>query len=282
MEECILFDESLFGDEPVFKKVPVSDLNFWVSRLVSFPSYRPMFLAEIVELCKEYCLDPVFRKSFLENAWKRKSVLVHRLYQKGFLEFSEIKPFFNIESDYKMCYYFQNELDDFENMIKGKKIPDDYIKHYFSDLSQINELIMFGYPRNSVEYCLKYDDVDTLINLLSNPGFEKCTKAKLSPFEWSICPSSMSFLPVAGHYGSIKCFKHLLFNGHMIDADVCQSVTFGGSTELFHLCFNSSNDMSVFCSYAAKASRFSILRYFLENNISLNSKNDRILIPSFH
>ena len=65
-------------------------------------------------------------------------------------------------------YYFLEEINDLESFLKSK-----------SKLNNIDQLIEHGYIQSSIEYCLKYDVIDSLFHI---DDFHHT--ASWSPFEW--------------------------------------------------------------------------------------------------
>jgi len=92
-------------------------------------------------------------------------------------------------------------------------------------------MIEYGYLPSSIEYHLKYDAIDSFINM-----YDLIPKAKWSPFEWSNKPEYLDLLSFARFFGSIKCFKHLLMKGFEIKENVLSMVVCSGCFDLFHLC----------------------------------------------
>ena len=130
-----------------------------------------------------------------------------------------------------LSYYFWKEIEDFGSFIKSKYKPGGFEETFFENANDIDQLIEYGFLPSSIEYCLKYDVIDSLLNMDDlNP------KAKWSLFEWSNKPEYLDLLSFAGFFGSIKCFKHLLMKGLEIKENVLSMVVCGGCFDLFHLC----------------------------------------------
>jgi len=128
----------------------------------------------------------------------------------------------------------------------------------------------YGFCPSSTEYILKYDDVEKLQSSISVN--QKDFMAKWSPFEWSIKPKSFDLLSFTGHFGSIKCFKHLLLNGFSINDSTLESVIYSGNSDLFRLCYdNGINSFSSLVTTAAQFCRLSLLKFFVQNGAEIDA-----------
>jgi len=267
MEEKILFEKFLFGDG---KEVFIDDIEFCVDRIVMLPKIRPHQLEKAVRLSVEYCQKADFRVKLLEKS-NEYPVFVYQLYKRGILVFEEIEPFLNNEDTFLLCYYFRKEIEDFESFIENKYQPYDIDLSFFENTNDIQEQIEYGFHSSSIEYCLKYDDINILVN------FHKLKQeCKWSPFEWSYKPDYLDFVSFSGFFGSVKCFKYLLMKGFGIDERVLSMVSCSGCFDLFHL---SKKQQSLTAESLYKASEFShipLLVFIFENGFDINSKDSNI------
>jgi len=168
-----------------------------------------------------------------------------------------------------LSYYFRKEIDDFGSFIQCKYMPYGFDQSISNNEDIIDQLIEYGFQPSSIEYCLKYDVIDDLvdINILNQ-------KAIWSPFEWSSKPEYLDLLSFSGFFGSIKCFKHLLLKGFKMNENTRSMVVCGGCLDLFHLCqippiFTPEN--------VCRASEFchlSLLTFMSENGTVINSKDN--------
>jgi len=233
MEEKISFERFLFGEG---NEIRIDDMEFCVDRILELPKIRPHQLQKAVNLSSEYCKLSDFRQRLLEKS-KKCPVLIYQLYKRGILVFEEIEPFLKNDHTFLLSYYFRKEINDFESFIKSKHIYDDIDESFFENENYLDQLIEYGYIQSSIEYCLKYDVLDDLLNI---DNFNQ--EAKWSPFEWSNKPEYLDLLSFSGFFGSIKCFKHLLMKGFEINDNVQSMVVCGGSFDLFHLCQETNID----------------------------------------
>jgi len=249
-----MFEKFLFGDG---NEIMIDDMEFCVDRIVMLPKIRPHQLEKAVYLSIEYCKLAGFRQKLLEKCYECQ-VLIYQLHKKGVIAFREIQPF--LCNSFLLSYYFRKEINDFEGFIKKKIIPFGLDKSFFENISNIDKLIEYGFLPTSIEYCLKYDDIDYLLNIN-----DLNQKAKWSPFEWSKKPEYLDLLSFSGFFGSIKCFKHLLMKGFEIKAKVLSMVVCSGCFEIFHLCQGQQFLSHVSVCKASEFFHLPLLVFMIEN-----------------
>jgi len=267
----MLFEESLFGDNPVFEKTDIFDCTFWVNRIVKLPSLRPFLLEQVVGLCQQYCEHAEFRASLLDQAIDQCPVLVYRLYRLGCLSYEEIGELIIKIRNYSAFYYFRKEIPNFLEFMIEKNKPASLKFDFSLDDHQIDLLIEFGFLPSTIEYCLKYDDIDVLTNNFVQYHLEGTQKAKWSPFEWSKEPKSLFLLSFSSYFGSLHCFKFLLTNGFDVNDQVRLNAVCGGNIDIFHLCFHGISDFSQYQVNACRFNRCSLLNFFMDNGSDYNS-----------
>jgi len=263
--EKIAFEDFLFQDG---KENRTNDLEFCVDRLLMLPKIRPHQLEKAVCLSAEYCQIDSFRKNLLKKI-NDCPVLLYHLYKRGIFRFEEIEPLIKSRSSFIICYYFWKEIDNFDSFIKQKKIPANFDETFIEKGTNIDHLIENGFFPSSIEYYLKYDD----INSISSYNLQGI-KTKWSPFEWSYRPKYLDLLSFSGFFGSIRCFKFLLMSGFGINNAILSMVVCGGCLDLFHLCQEQgslTHNDSVFGS--AIFCQLSILVFMIENGAKLNIRN---------
>ena len=70
--------------------------------------------------------------------------------------------------------------------IGSKIIPHNFDQSFIENPALIDQLVGFGFIPSSIEYCLKYNVIDDLVN------FDVLSKeAKWCPFEWSLKPKCL-------------------------------------------------------------------------------------------
>ena len=262
MKEKISFERFLFGEG---NENAIDDIEFCVDRVVMLPKIRPHQHEKAVIISTEYCNLADFRRKLLEKSNECPS-LIYQLFKRGVLVFGEIDPFLHDRYTFLLSYYFRKEIKDFDSFIKKKYKPKGIDISFFKKENDIDQLIKYGYLQTSIEYCLKYDVIDDLLNMDFNQ------KAKWSPFEWSNKPEYLDLLSFSGFFGSIRCFKHLLMNGFEINVNVLLMVVCSGCFDLFHLC---QDQQSITPDYVCKASEFfrqPLLVFMIENGALINAK----------
>jgi len=100
------------------------------------------------------------------------------LNKRGVFIFDEIEPILKGKDTFLANNHFLEEIKDLGSFLKSK-----------SKLNDIDQLIEHGYIQSSIEYCLKYDVIDSLLNM---DGFHHTTS--WSPFEWSNKPEYLDLL----------------------------------------------------------------------------------------
>ena len=264
----IAFETYLYGDFGYERPENPNDTVFLVDKFIHLPSIRPFFLEKIVEFCIEFCHNSDFRNKLLEKSNKC-PILLYKLFQKGVLSFAEIETHLRNNDSFIVCYYFRKEINDFMGFILEKYKPKELDEGFLENDNDIDDFIEFGFLPSSIEYCLKYDDIDFLRNI--DLLFVK--DAQWSPFEWSLRPDSLKLLPFSGYFGSINCFKHLLLNGFEICEVTRSSIVCSGSFDLFHLCNYEKCFFNEIIFNATKFSQQNMLAFFTENGADINTRN---------
>ena len=301
----VAFDHFLFGDG---EECTINDAEFFADRIVMFPHIRPLQIDKAIRLCIEYCKKEEFRNTLLKKAimfienivlcqtlrdnyhshHEEKEylekypcpVLVYRLFKRGVYSFSEIEPFLENKDSFLLWCYFRKEISDFKNIFEKKKkedyfsfISDEAIDKLIENEYKIDQLIEYGFLPSSIEYCLKYDDIEAIRCLDINDQI-----IHWNPFEWSWKPDCLDLLSVSGFFGSVNCFKYLLLNGHQLDNNVMLSVSCGGDNDIFHLIKEHITFSEDFLYQAAKFCQESLISYFYENRDDINRMEDNGLL----
>jgi len=272
MGKKIDFERFLFGEDSD-NKFEIDDVEFWAEKMITFISLRPLKLEKAIFLCKDYCSDANFKQKLLEDSIYC-PVLIYKLYKKGVYSFNEIEPIIMCEDSFILSHYFYKEIEDFESFIINKAIPSGIDESFLENAIDIDYLIEYGYLPSSIEYCLKYDDLEVFRDF----SLTNMNDAKWSPFEWSCRPDYMDLLSFSGFFGSIRCFKHLLLNGFEINNEVTLSVVCSGSFDLFRLCSGDIFSTEYLCK-ASEFGHFSLITFLYENGTEINAKNYEDMTP---
>jgi len=267
MEKKVLFEKFLFegGNEIV-----IDDIEFCVDRIVMLPKIRPHNLEKAVNISVDYCKLEDFRKKITEKI-SECPVLIYQLHKRGILKFEEIEPFLRSDNAFLECYYFRKEFYDFDSFIRRKPQTYCFDESFLENENDIDQLIEYGYLPSSIEYYLKYDVIDDLLNI-----DDLNQEAKWSPFEWSYEPKHLDLLSFAGFFGSIKCFKHLIINGYNINENIINMVVCSGCLDLFHLCKNQQVlTPEMFC-HSSEFFHIPLLVFFKDNGLNINAKTNDV------
>ena len=261
----------LFGEEQEIIIYDIRDLDYLVERLVSFPSFRPLNLGKSVDICVMYLDNAEFRKKFIEDSIERCPVLLYKLYKLNYFSFLEIDDELGKCKNQLSQIYFRNIGD----CAFDDKIHDILIAY---DQKDINSMMDYGFIPSSIEYCLKYDDIGEFRNIISQSNHFDNIFPHWSLFEWSRRPDSHDLLSFSGFFGSIKCFKQLLMFNFSISHEVQSLVVCSGSLELFHMVNRGCNHFSDHLCLASEFCQMKFIQYFIEEGISINGINNRIMI----
>ena len=271
MEKYNEFERNLFGDEII--EFDIYDVDFWVDRISEFPKIRPLSLdknSAFLTISKKYCENPEFRLKLLKKYYFC-PVLIFKLFKEGVYSIEDIKPIFQNDDSYIFCHYFKKEIGDFQNFIRKK--PQPIISQPIPENDEaIEQLINTGFLPSSIEYCLKYDDIQNLKKIDVSIDYV----LKWSPFEWSYQPENKvmsDLLSFSAFFGSILCFKHLSSNNYKINSTTIESAICGGSLDIINMCFKNASDDCIY--YASYFYRESIVKFYLENGHDINAQKQR-------
>jgi len=209
--------------------------NELINKIIFFIGIRPLKI-------EDYCISIAkinnfaFKNSVIEFGNRKCPKLLFELFKIGWISMDEIEReilkyptilcqmyFYDIHKIFSQENYDYWGVSEFYEE-KYVCAPDDH-KDYKS----------FGFPRNSVQYAIKYDEIDEFKNHCTVTGFDMDQELESNPFEWSEINRFLSLLAFSAHFGSIKCFKFLIMSGvEPIENDL-DSVVFSGNLDIFHV-----------------------------------------------
>lgn len=233
----IQFELSLYDDQETLQHFQIIDYDFWVDRIVTLPSYRPLMLKKAVDYASMYCKSSVFKEKLLKISSRLCPVLLHRLFHRGVLSIDEIIPWMRGEKSFILGYYFRSQIKDFKNYIMRQQGKSQYRRSDFQNEKAVDDMIEYGFVQQSIEYILKYDCVEDLHDYLSINTDPNRNNWSWSPFEWCRYPNNnvhSDLLTFSGIFGSAKCFRVLLINGYPINDSVRDAAYRGGNNEIIH------------------------------------------------
>jgi len=258
MDEKIEFEYSLYRDGTPEHIKEIDDIDFVISTLVNLSILRPHKFELIFDLHRKYSERNGFREKFLEKALNQNSNFVNILIDKNIYCTNDIEHYYNTENQI-------GKLIDLSNEIAQIDIPESDICQSTFDLTEC--LIQTDYPPGTIEYCLKYDDINGIHRIYQDPSFFQ-DKANIIGVE-NIMNLDFNLLGFCGFFGSVHCFKFLLEKKLFIIGQlVIECVVCGGSIEVFRLCLQSI-DISFFVSklliLSSCYNNLDILHYLYDN-----------------
>ncbi|EAX84684.1 hypothetical protein TVAG_551660 [Trichomonas vaginalis G3] len=102
--------------------------------------------------------------------------------------------------------------------------PEEYIDKNLDEIYQI-------YPKQTINYCLFWDDAQTLECLALLPKFK--FNVRLS--------NGLNLLDTAAMFGSEKCFEYLLANNAKVTQKTLENAFFGNNCRILEICCESFN-----------------------------------------
>jgi len=271
--DLISYEKLLFSDSPALEMEMVDDYGFVINRIVTFISLRPFFLDKTIRLIQKYCVNPQFKEELVANVSLSCPLIIHRLVGLGVIEQNEIRRYFNMKDHFMLCCYFRKSITDFRKIIEKMGWNENVDLFLENDDKAIDEMIEYGFPLGSLEYSLKFDDIDLLKKLLEDPDFFEYNGVDWNPFEWSLKPKQFDPLSITSHFGSIRCFKYLTLCGHEIKAYHIEQAIYSGSLEIFSICFSQSSKLIRYFCKAVEYCQYQFVDYFFDRISDINEKD---------
>ena len=161
--------------------------------------------------------------------------LYHLLYTKGLISMKTIKSKINnADIEFAFCkelhkkpthWYYETEFE-----INNDKVYSDILE--------------YGYPSDSIEFAIKYDDIDRLQDIASSPGFNFSMKLRNNMNDTIFIAGRLTPIMLAAACGSLECFKFLALSGAETDTNLAKCSVIGGNTEIVRLCEQLKCDFS--------------------------------------
>jgi len=273
MDELILIEKNLFGDNPDFDNLVTDNYDFLVNRLLRLPKYRPFLIEKVVSYCSRMLHIDSFKALLINESVFAMPIIIRRLYEMNMIDFSLINGIINGKGSFEFCFYFINEIQGFRDLMNNHFPNRKFDQLHYLSIKDIELMIKYGFTPSSIEYSLKYDDITSLQEKMINPnGFENYF-IKHTSFEWSKCQSCKDALSFAGFFGSIHCFKYLILNGFTIKESVAVNAVCSGSHEIFHLCLPYLPKLSILLNKASEFGYLPIIEYLVEQKVEINRNN---------
>jgi len=269
-KEQFVVEKKLYGESPVFEYIEIQKMDFLVNIFSIYPKLRPLHLEKFVFFCSYYLKDSYMRKIVLEKVFIVCPTLIQRLYRINGFTKEEIQESLEFHRSKFLCLFFKNDIEvDYSGFSESDA--------QYSDDTELDSLIQFGFLKSSIEFCLKYDLFEEIDKrMINNHNKREC---EWSPFEWSEEPKSLDFLSFSGFFGSLKCFKVLLLSGFVINDQVVCSVVCSSSMGLFNLVFHQYKTNISLLHEASRFFNLSIIEYLVNHKADVNAKNDDDYAP---
>ena len=116
------------------------------------------------------------------------------------------------------------------------------------------EVYKYGYKRNSIEYAIKYDDMNSIIKMSAQTNF----------FNHRI-GGTKSLLDFAAYHGSVEAFNFFISNNLPITESTYDAAIIGGNKEILQKCSLQNNSSSQYRNYAFITNSIMFGRYELTN-----------------
>ena len=142
-------------------------------------------------------------------------------------------------------YGIFSNFDSFKNFAINLK---NYVNMFdFSELKHVNlwrQIMQFGYLKNSLEYVLKYDDIDSFKQIALTSDFDCDKTVKIGSTESYVFSENISISDFCAFHGSINCFRYIILNyGGMITEKTCNYAMMGGNIETIQLCIHNIKNL---------------------------------------
>lgn len=183
--------------------------------------------------------------NLLENLYEKSASYFQHLHQLVVYilpEIAEHKPKLLKKINELYLSEFKDELcEDWASTFES------YQANNWSLLKEIRE---YEYPRNSLYYAIKVDNVDMFQEISSDPQFQYDQTVPTSFFQITTLSHRPTLIQMAAVYGSIKCFKFLMLNGSKPELyskppyTLMQCAILGGNMEIIHILEQQKVDLS--------------------------------------
>jgi len=265
IEQAILFQQNLFGNEPLLKMESIEGMDsiFVLQTIGSLIKFRPFLFSQIVDFLAQCCTNVIFKDYIIKNWININRALVFRLFKMGVYSIKEVQTNLMFEFSTLTYMYFKDYISDISEYFDILDFDQDLFDKYIG--KDIEFLINHGFEKDSLEYVLKFDILDSLESIMIEFNFQSLMYAEWSPFEWSFPLNYLDILSFASYFGSVKCAKYLLMNSYPITSDSLNSVVCSGNFELFHMYSCVNHSFNILIHNSILFCQKDIILYFFEN-----------------
>ena len=232
-----------------FKSLDFYFSYFIIREIFHFVSLRPknnVIYAKLVKMLEDNNSNTI--KIFNKTISKMLNhPFVRILYDLGCFTLEEME----IDEQYE---HFADVIPDYYSFIPPELQDSEALKCFYVTKEWVYE----GYNRLSLEYFLKYDDIDSFQQNTIQEGFnfmadayqgrfinlfstiESKSRSIMNTFQ----NKDYNYLELSSFYGSIKCFKFLLMNGCDISQHAFNCAFVSGEVEIVRLCIQKAFEVT--------------------------------------
>ena len=203
----------------ILPKIPIDDIIFLTSEISLYLKIRSNNLKLLIEIIEYFNNIKEIKKIFLKYlkifCLKKCPILIYHLIKINIFDFkNDILPNKITEISRLVFYPFYLEYSP-KKVFFSNKLYFYYKKFNYlinNNIEKFEELINYGWAKGSIEYIIKYDEIELFKDfILKNPLISK-EKIIWSPFELKKKPINLDYYSLFGIFGSLNCFKYLLIN----------------------------------------------------------------------
>jgi len=160
------------------------------------------------------------------------------------------------------------------------KLYENFGKLVENSFSTLRDYVNYGCVSSTVEFALKFDDLDMFMSFCSDPSFKINGEITQSPFEVCRLPTSRpSHIQFAASFGSIRTFKYLIMNNSKSD-QLPRFAVIGGELDIVRILEHNGEKIEGCLKVAVEWRRESVLRWILESHLFVLNELDEALMSS--
>ena len=195
--------------------------------------------------------------------------LLYQLFKLNYYEIQEIILIIIKKNEVFSSLFFIKYITDikffYSKFSNYNFIMKNYSIYFENNFLLLNELILYGCEKNSLQYLIKFDLIDLFQLYIYNNNINLNELIKLSPFENIINENIISLIDLSAFYSSILCFKFLELNNILITLNTLKFAIAGGNFEIIHLCLNKVQINFEILKICSLYKKFDLFHWFLCN-----------------
>ena len=237
-----------------FSDAKDEDMDKIASNVFTVARVRPKLQKQFAKLMSLFSLL-VGKQYDIDTLLSAPPWLLRHLYLEGLVDLVKVKERIK-ERPYYLRYFvpelgynestFTNQFSMFHAKVENLK-KDDWALY--------KEILEFGYMKDSLEYIIKFDDVEALkkkeikrdssvsISPIECINFNENQYPRPTPSQYDSQTSNVPLLAFAAHYGSEKCFDHLK-TIQSLNALTAVHACFGGNINIVKKCIQQISNVA--------------------------------------